>query len=177
MQHGKPVAYASWVLTSAKTRYAQIEKELLAIVFACDRFEAYIYGRDLVRVETDHKPLESIMLKPLNSAPKRLQRMLLKLQKYTLKVKYKKGDQMFLADTLSRAPLPDISACDFTRSLQDVDHTASLALSDIWLLQFKHASADDPVLEVLGEMIRHGWPERKSDVPESIMRTLILVTN
>ena len=42
MQNGQPVAYASRALTPPDTRYAQIEKELLAIVFACDRFEAYI---------------------------------------------------------------------------------------------------------------------------------------
>ena len=84
LQNGQPVAYASRALTSAETRYAQIEKELLSIVFACDRFEAYIYGRDNVHVETDHKPLESIVVKPLNCAPKRLQRMLLRLQKYTV---------------------------------------------------------------------------------------------
>ena len=60
-------------------------------------------------METDHKPLESIMLKPLNSAPKRLQRMLLKLQKQSLQVKYKKGEKMFLADTLSRAYLPEVN--------------------------------------------------------------------
>ena len=58
----QPVAYASRALTSAQTRYAQIKKELLAIVFGCDHFEAYIYGRDRVQVETDHKPLVSIVL-------------------------------------------------------------------------------------------------------------------
>ena len=105
MQNGQPVAYASRALTSAETRYAQIEKELLAIVFACDRFETYIYGRRGVHVETDHQPLEMITRKPLNSAPKRLQRMLLQLQKYSLIVHYKKGKQMYLADTLSRAYL------------------------------------------------------------------------
>ena len=39
----------------AETQYAQIEKELLAIVFACDRFDIYIYGRDRVKVESDHQ--------------------------------------------------------------------------------------------------------------------------
>ena len=102
LQNGQPIAYGSRALTSAETRYAQIEKELLAIVFASERFNAYLYGRDKVTVETDHKPLESIVLKPVNSAPQRLQRMLLRLQKYNLVLKYKKGRDMFLADTLSR---------------------------------------------------------------------------
>ena len=55
----------------------------------------------MVSVESDHQPLESIVQKPLNDAPKRLQRMLLQLQKYTLRVHYKRGTQMHLADTLS----------------------------------------------------------------------------
>ena len=73
MQNGQPVAYASRALTPTEVQYAQIEKELLAMVFACTRFDSYIYGREQVNVETDHKPLESIALKPLNSAPTLLQ--------------------------------------------------------------------------------------------------------
>ena len=57
MQNGQPVVYASRAPTPPETRYAQLEKELLAIVFACDRFEAYIYGRDRVTIESDHNPL------------------------------------------------------------------------------------------------------------------------
>ena len=78
------MAYALRALTGAETRYAQIEKELLTIVFACERFEPCVYGRHIVHVETDHKPLEPIFVKELNAAPKRLQRMLLRLQKYSL---------------------------------------------------------------------------------------------
>ena len=61
LQKGQPVAYASSALTPTEVRYAQIEKELLAIVFGCEHFEAYTYGRDVVQVETDLQPLETIM--------------------------------------------------------------------------------------------------------------------
>ena len=101
LQNGQPVAYASRALALEETRYAQIEKELLAIVFACQQFKSYIYGRDSIHIETDHQPLVSIILKPLNSAPSRFQQMLLKLQKFSLKVTYKNGKSMYLADTLS----------------------------------------------------------------------------
>ena len=71
MQDEHPVAYASRALTPTETNYAQIEKELLAIVFGVERFEGYVYGRKIF-IDTDHKPLESIMKKSLLSAPKRL---------------------------------------------------------------------------------------------------------
>ena len=170
MQNGQPVAYASRALSAVETRYAQIEKELLAVVFACHHFDAYIYGRSRVNIETDHKPLESIVQKPLHSAPQRLQRMLLSLQKYSLQWKYKKGTTMFLADTLSRAHPPEVCACEVAVNLESIDHTADtlLAVSKENLLQIKHASSDDPVLQVLRETIQYGWPENKKDVPLSI---------
>ena len=63
---------------------------LLAIVFACQHLESYIYGRDSVNVETDHQPLVLIIGQPLNSAQSCLQWMLLKLT-------YKNGKGMYLA--------------------------------------------------------------------------------
>ena len=168
MQGGQPLAFASRALTGAESRYAQIEKELLSIVFAAERFEPYVYGRDKVRVETDHKPLEFIFKKPLNSAPKRLQRMLLRLQKYNLQVVYKKGKEMFLADTLSRAYLPEVNVCDHDHDLEAIDHKDNLAVSAERCQQISHASADDPVLQQLRATIRRGWPETKSDLPECL---------
>ena len=81
LQEGKPVAHASRSLTSAVNNYAVIEKELLAVPFGCERFHQYVYGNKIL-MESDHKPLESIMKKPLARATVRLQRMLLHLQKY-----------------------------------------------------------------------------------------------
>ena len=105
-QDGHPVAYASRALTQTEHNYAHIDKECLAIVFAAERFEQYTLGKDNVVVLSDHKPLMAIFQKPILSSPKRLQRMRLRLQKYSLKVCYKPGPQMFISDTLSRASLP-----------------------------------------------------------------------
>ena len=116
MQDGHPVAYASRSLTPTEVQYAQIERELLAIVFGMEKFETYLYGRKVL-IESDHKPLEAIFKKSLLNAPKRLQRMLLRLQRYEFDVTYKKGTSLLLADTLSRAYL---SLKEATKDQEDV---------------------------------------------------------
>ena len=55
-QGWKPVAYASRSMNETEQRYAQIEKEALAITWACNKFSDYILGRKFL-IETDHKPL------------------------------------------------------------------------------------------------------------------------
>ena len=81
------IAFASKSLMDAETRYANIERELLAIIFACQRFSTYLLGRSF-RAESDHKPLEMIAMKDLANAPPCLQRMLLELQRYDVTIKY-----------------------------------------------------------------------------------------
>lgn len=106
MQENQPVSFASRALTQTEQNYAQIEKECLSIVFACQQFRYYLYGWGEITTETDHKPLISIFTKPLLTAPKRLQSMLLTLQAYNLKVVYKPGADMHISDMLSRATAP-----------------------------------------------------------------------
>ena len=62
MQKGKPLAYASRALSITEVGYAQIEKECLAIPFSLERFHQYAFGRKTI-VNTDHKPLETIVKK------------------------------------------------------------------------------------------------------------------
>ena len=166
MQNGQPVAYASRALTDAETRYAQIEKELLAIVFRFDVY-IYIYGRDVVKVESDHQPLEMIMRKPLNDAPKRLQRMLLQLQKYSLNVGYKKGKEMYLADTLSRAYLPEKTTVAEVKELEYVSHTEQLALAPGDLKRLKLAASQDVAMQELRHTIQQGWLLHRAEVPDT----------
>lgn len=98
---GNVVSFASKALTKTEQNYAQIEKELLAVVYGCKRFHQYLYGKDIL-VFTDHKPLEAIFKKPVAQAPARLQRMLLALRPYRVTVIFKPGKEIPVADALSR---------------------------------------------------------------------------
>ena len=100
LQEGCPVAFASKALTPTEQQYANIECELLACVFGAESFQTYVFGQPFT-IENDHKPLEQINLKNLADTPEHLQRMLLRVQNYDLKIKYKPGKAMLLADTLS----------------------------------------------------------------------------
>ena len=104
MQQFSKINDLSHTLRKYEIKWAQIEKEMASIVFACTKFHDYIYGKT-VTAETDHKPLESIFKKPISKASARLQNMLLKLQKYSLYIVFKKGSKMYLADIISRAYL------------------------------------------------------------------------
>lgn len=64
--------YAIRSLTDTETRYAQTEKEMLAIVLVLEHFNQHTFVRH-VYIEGDHKPLEIILQKPLARAPRRLQ--------------------------------------------------------------------------------------------------------
>ena len=102
MQRGQPIAYISCALTPTEQRYAQIEKECLAIVYALQRFHQYTIGRNVL-VHSYRKPLESIPRKPLASAPRRLQGMMMQLQKYDVTVSYERGNNILLADLLFKS--------------------------------------------------------------------------
>lgn len=62
VQEGHPVTFASRSLNQTEQKYAQIEKETLAILFAVQKFHLFIYGLD-VKIHSDHKPLETIFRK------------------------------------------------------------------------------------------------------------------
>ena len=92
-------------------------RALLAICFACSKFYQYIYGKQ-VDVQSDHKPLEVILKKPIAKASPRVQRMMLRLQRYNLNVRYTPGKEMYLADTLSRAYIKGKPDSDFEDDIE-----------------------------------------------------------
>ena len=142
IQEGNPVAFASKALTKTETRYANIERELLAVVYSCERFHNYLYGYSFV-VESDHEPLASIYLKHLSAAPARLRRMLLRLQPYDLSIVYHRGTDMCIADALSRLSAED------TEEISDLEvtvHEVSSQFTTQLMQQIRTASDGDDEL-------------------------------
>ena len=156
MQNGQPIAYASKLLTTTQQAYAQIEKETLALVFGCEKFHHYLYGRNFVG-ETDHKPLEIIIKKPSHLVPMRLQRMRIRLQRYNVTVQYKPGKSIPVADNLSRNGARDGSAPDDLGHDVYVDAILKqMPLSDDKLEQIRSASKDDSELQELQKHVQQG---------------------
>lgn len=170
LQEGRPVEFASMTLTDTQSRYAQIEKEMLAIVFAVERFRQYIYGRADVTVHTDHKPLEALFNKPLVSVPARLQRMMLRVQGYEFKVTYTPGKYLYIADTLSRAPLKDILCHRLSDEveIQTCFMLENVPYSEQKMDLIRKETQIDKDCNLLVKYIHNGWPKHRRHMHEKI---------
>ncbi|XP_045036658.1 uncharacterized protein K02A2.6 [Daphnia magna] len=169
LQDGQPVAFSSTSLTETQKRYCQIEKELLAVQFGLLRFRPYVYGQK-VTVESDHKPLVGLLEKPIATCSPRIQRMRLQLQRFDFRLVYKPGKELFIADTLSRAPSPRLFTDDVTQDSEDQVHHVlhSLVTSVSTRKRYAEATALDPTLQLLKTVIQKGWPEKRAQCPAAV---------
>ncbi|XP_041362100.1 uncharacterized protein K02A2.6-like [Gigantopelta aegis] len=134
---------------------------MLAVVYGCERFHTYIYGKRFI-VESDHKPLEMIHLKNLAAAPQRLQRLFLRIQPYDMRITYRPGKDMLIADGLSRLPSRDAS-------IIDLDVQVGLVQFSSQKLQSIHEeTCKDDELQLLKEIILEGWPETQRQIPSNM---------
>ena len=168
----QPVSFTSCRMRSNEEAWAQIEKECLAIVSACDKWDLWLYGQEII-VHTDHQPLETIFRKPLRAAPRRLQKMMLRLQRYNVKVHYKKGTSLVLADTLSRATQSttnDSKQTNFEvfRIILSQDVETDPGITSKTMAEVKIHTSTDPSSKLLSEAISQGWPEHKTKVDPTI---------
>lgn len=162
LQGGQPVAYGARALSKSEQNYPQIEKEALAIKFGCKKFHEYVYGKQLT-IESDHKPLEAIFKKNIQSAPARLRRIMFEIMPYSPKILYIKGSQIPLADILSR----DCDTADF-ESEEELHVMMILPISQQAKSDLIHATIDDPECQMLINAIIQGFPERADQLPLEI---------
>jgi transposase InsO family protein len=162
IQDSRVISFSSKSFTDTEQRYANIEREMLAVVYACEKFHTYVYGKPFT-VESDHKPLEMIHLKNLRSAPPRLQRMLLRLQGYDVTIKYKPGSEMLLADAMSR-----LNPLDQEPIQSQEVHINFVQFSDRKISAIRDATNSDPELAALKDITMEGWPDKQYKIPQPL---------
>ena len=164
----KPIAYASRSMSPTEQRYAQIEKEALAMCWACEKFQYYLVGRQFI-AETDHKPLVSVLGdKELALLPLRIQRFRLRMMAYSYTVCYTPGEKLVVADALSRAPLSSIGK--YNDSAEKVllnEMIESMPISSNRLDRIKASMLEDETGVTLLKYITEGWP-RYDQCPENV---------
>ena len=182
------VQAGSRFLSEAETRYAMVELELLAIVWASQKSRMFVEGlpRERFTIYTDHQPLLPIVTK--YSLPqisnKRLQRLRMKLDHLTFRLEWISGKLNVESDALSRAPVAKATKEDQIDEFEDSesDRTAKLVLSstemslngevdlDNRLKEIRDAAKNDAEYDELSKVIRDGFPNAKT-ATSSTMRS------
>jgi transposase InsO family protein len=171
LQNGKPVMYASKAIQQHERGYVAIEKEALAAAWAMEKFHHFLYAKPFI-LETDQKPLETILNRSVLEASLRLQRIIIRCLPYDFHTRYIKGKTNVLADCMSRLPsgsdklstshgiqLPKIQVNCITSTLKATDHQ---------LGRIRDATDSDEELSKLKHIIQHGWPQLIKKLPVAL---------
>ena len=119
-------------------------------------------------VESDHKLLQSIFKRNVNKAPPRIQRLLLRLQKYDIDLIFSPDNSIPVPDTLSRAYLPNTEEDDKSLEYQVYRLASNLLISEPKLREIHNATENDQVLQKLRKLILDGFPDSKSSMPPEL---------
>lgn len=156
----RPIAYASRTLNNSETKYSQIEREALSIIFGVNKFYQYLFAKTFI-LATDHKPLVTIF-SPSKGIPQmstnRLQRWALFLSNFSYKVQYVPSKQN-CADGLSRLPLRITTKVNSENSFLNYVESSDLIN---WKFIKEYTSSDSTLGKVI-RYVKNGWPKRVED--------------
>jgi len=161
----RPVAYASRTLNETEKRYTQIEKEALALTWACEKFHEFIYGAHF-KLETDHKLVPLLQAKNLDELSPCLQRMRMRLMHYDFEVFHSPGKDIIVADYLSRTPIQGnhIQTSDLPKEIET--HVSTVVqhcgISDFTMAKIVESQQNDEECQKLKTLIMNGWSNKKT---------------
>lgn len=166
------ISFASRSVSDTEKNYSNIERELLSLVWGCEKFDQYLRGLQSFELLTDHMPLVSMINgSDINKVPARCQRLLMRLMRYNPKAKYIPGIQMVIPDTLSRSPnrseSPDIRATDEIEAHFN-SVRSNLPVSEGRLVEITRATKLDDTLTKVIEYTLNGWPKYEKEVDDKL---------
>ena len=166
----QPIAFASKSLSEAETRYSNIERELLGVVWAVEHFNHYTFANK-VHIISDHKPLQPLFNgKMLVTCSPRTARLLLKIIDKDIKFYYQNGPSMHISDALSR--LSDLNTkrgnAEEVKGLNIQICEVSPVQSNLTITQIQAETARDPDMQQLIKYIIECWPNRQQDVIQQL---------
>ena len=168
----RPVAFCSRTLTQSEQNYAQIEKECLAAVWACEQFYRYLAGLHVFELRIE--PLVPLInQQTLERVPIRCQRLLMRLCRFNVIAVYIPGKDLVLADALSRSPLPfSTNGCDNLDDevqvfLNAVESSRPASEEKIQLIE--KTTREDQELQEVTKLVLNGWPKYQTQVPENVL--------
>ena len=155
----KPISYASRSLTKQEMKYSQTEREALGVVWACEHYHLYLYGKPFT-ILSDHEPLK-ILYSPKGKPSPRILRWGLRLQSYEFKIEYIKG-KMNPADILSIKPLQtckdiEIEMEKYINSIIAYSTPKAVSISDI----VQHSINDKIIQKVINCLSNDVWENSK----------------
>ena len=164
----KPVSYASRSMSETERRYAQIEKEALAVTWACDKFSDYLLGRRF-GIDTDHKPLVPLLTtKHLNHLPPRILRFRLRMARYNYTVEHVPGKLLYTADALSRAPSKGNDSLDelqYEAESYIASVISNLPSTPDCLEMYRQAQGKDLITKQVIKLCPSEWPKQPKITP------------
>lgn len=152
-KHFQPIYYASKTMNPDQENYTTTEKELLAVVFAFDKFRQYLVLTKTI-VFNDHSALRYVFTK--QDAKPRLIRWILLLQEFDVEIRDKKGVENLAADHLSRLENPNLNESD-KGEIRDSFPDEQLMLiydSEPWYADYSNYLASRVILEYMNRQER-----------------------
>ena len=164
----RPIYYASRKLSKVEKRYSQFEREALAVRWACEKFHLYLYGIEF-EIQTDHRPLVTV-LGPKSKPPSaRIERWLLYLQQYHYQIKYIPG-RLNSADALSRLPVGPTDDGDTAKTEEFAYSVASKAIpAALTPKEVELASEKDPTLQLVRQAVmKNDWSRLQGSIYRAV---------
>ncbi|GFY74919.1 uncharacterized protein K02A2.6 [Trichonephila inaurata madagascariensis] len=132
----------------------------MAVIYGLEHFNYYTYGR-IVTVQTDHKPILGLSKKPYDTISPRLQRMLLRLNKYNIQLEYVPGKNLVIADALSRAQTTTDNFNEVLGQKATVRINLLTQASPTKWEETASLTAGDPEMQDVLFHINDGWLQKK----------------